>query len=99
MTINFTASARDRRLISQIASRAVALGEKHGSPVDSMSCTMDIAACHLNGNPLRLRDLLDADDFNFTHDVFGIERHLDRTTGKLDARFSPRFSQRSAVAA
>jgi hypothetical protein len=54
---------------------------------------MDLAACHCNGCPLQLTELLDADDFNFSHDIFGIRRHLNRTTGKLDDRFLPRFAR------
>ena len=43
--------------------------------------------------------MLAADDFNFGHDVFGIYRHLDRTTGKLMNCFVPRFAQRQSAAA
>lgn len=54
---------------------------------------MDVTACHCNGCPLRLQELLEADDFNFTHDVFGIRRFIDRTTGEMPgAKFHPRFS-------
>ncbi len=47
--------------------------------------------------PLRLADLLAADDFNFAHDVFGIMRHIDRRTGRLDNHFVPRFCSESAT--
>lgn len=53
---------------------------------------MDISATHLS-TPLRLKDLLYADDFNFCHDVFGIRQNLNRTTGKLE-RFVPRFTKK-----
>lgn len=56
------------------------------------SCEMDINACHSNGNPLDLKALLEADDFNFCHDVFGIRNHINRATGQLENCFSPRFS-------
>lgn len=55
---------------------------------------MDITACHANGNPLRLAELLKADDGNFGHDVFGIRRFIDRTTGRLMGHFRPRYSVR-----
>ena len=55
--------------------------------------SLDVNCCHSNGNPLRLKELLEADDFNFAHDVFGIARHLNRDTGKLENHFLPRFSQ------
>lgn len=48
---------------------------------------MDLTACHLNGTPLRLQDLLDASDFALAHDVQGIQRFMDRTTGQLRAEF------------
>lgn len=53
---------------------------------------MNITACVANGNPLRLEDLLAADDFNFAHDVFGIDRHINRDNGKMMNFFRPRFS-------
>jgi len=55
--------------------------------------TMDVSAVHANGNPLRLEDLLHADDFNFAHDMSGICNCLDRNTGKLTRNFLPRFSR------
>ena len=36
--------------------------------------------------------LLEADQFDFIHDVAGIHRHMDRSTGKLGDCFSPRFT-------
>ena len=58
-----------------------------------MSLQMDIMAANgVNGNdPIDLTRLLDADDFNFAHDVFGIERHMDRETGLIGGFFSLRF--------
>ena len=58
---------------------------------------MDFTAVHANGNPLRLADLLAADDFNFAHDAFGIARHLNRTNGQLENCFLPRFTQKQAA--
>lgn len=94
MPVSFTVSTEDSDLIGKIVDRAVALGRKHRSKFDRMSTRMDVTACHANGNPLRLADLLAADDFNFLHDIVGIERHLNRETGKLTACFAPRFSGR-----
>lgn len=61
-------------------------------PRSTMDWRMDVIATHANGNPLDLAKLLSADDFNFEHDMFGICRHLDRSTGKLLNHFSPRCS-------
>jgi hypothetical protein len=54
---------------------------------------IDIAATHLNGNPLRLDDWLKADDFSFMHDVNGIDKNINRKTGKLDNCSVPRYTK------
>lgn len=80
-------------LILQIASRAVRAARKAGVEYRLQDATMDINAVHSNGTPLRLEELLEADNFNFNHDVFGIRRHLDRSTGQLGNCFVPRFAK------
>jgi hypothetical protein len=90
--VSFDCSDEDQDFIHRIVTRAKELG-LIGRNYSGMTCTMDITATHANGNPLRLRDLLNADDFNFMHDVCGIARHLDRDTGQLGGFFSPRFSK------
>jgi hypothetical protein len=55
---------------------------------------MDISACHSNGCPLRLADLLAAKNFDFMHDVAGIHNNIDRETGKLKGNFLPRYHKR-----
>jgi hypothetical protein len=52
---------------------------------------MDITATIMGGCRLRLDDWLAADDFNFVHDLVGIERHLNRQTFAL-MDFRPRFA-------
>lgn len=95
-TVSFEASQEDAALIRQIAQRAVDMDRKANGreSADRQHHSMNIRACHANGNPLRLADLLAADDFNFAHDVFGIDRHISRETGQLGNHFSPRFSKR-----
>lgn len=86
--INWTATNEEVKAISKIAARAQALNHEYG-----FTCAMmDIEACHCNGNKLNLTGLLEADDFNFAHDVFGIANNIDRDTGKLLNCFLPRFS-------
>jgi len=75
-----------------IAKRAVAMAQDLAIEYDQMTAIMDIDACHSNGNPLRLQELLDADRANFAHDVFGIRANIDRITGKLNNCFLPRYS-------
>lgn len=86
-TVSFKVSDADKALIGKIAERARKAGMG-----DVTHHRMNITACHANGNPLRLRELLAADDFNFGHDVYGIDRHIDRDTGRLMNFFRPRFS-------
>jgi hypothetical protein len=93
MTVRFNASKKDLKIIERIAVRAVRIADGAGCQYAERDAQMDLAACHCNGNPLHLIELLDADDFNFSHDVFGIRRHLDRTTGKLADHFLPRFAR------
>jgi hypothetical protein len=98
-TINFAASDEDSQLINKIVERAKKLADKYHVEYDKVDIAMDITACHLNGTPLKLQALLDADDFNFSHDVFGIRRHIDRDTGKVGGFFLPRFADTSALEA
>lgn len=90
--IRFDILPADKAIVVAIVNRAVGMAHSNGWSYDRMDCQMDIVATHLNGNPLRLRDLLEADDFSFAHDVFGIRKHIDRRTGELLNFFSPRFS-------
>lgn len=82
-------------IIPAIADRAVRLALKHGNShwrfSDVLIC---IEVAHAR-NPLRLADLLAADDGNFAHDVFGIVKHLDIGTGAMRDCFSPRFLARA----
>ena len=54
------------------------------------SLQFDIELCHKH-TPLDLPALLQADDREFMHDVFGIKNHLDRQTGRLLDGFTPVF--------
>jgi hypothetical protein len=90
--IRFDIPKHELPTVRAIVDRAVRLGRRRDVDVDRISMEMDIIATHMNGNTLRLDELLAADDFNFMHDVFGIARHMDRTTGKLTNCFTPRYS-------
>lgn len=91
--INFDVTKEEQKTIYQIAKRASYTAKDLGFRYDLLDAEMDVAACHANGNPLKLDDLLVADDPNFGHDVFGIRRHIDRKTGKLEDCFVPRYSK------
>lgn len=88
--IKWDVSDEDAALIQQICDRAQKAG--HVAKRNRLNNEMDIVACHLNGTPLRLADWLAADDFNFSHDLFGIDRHMNRSNGKLQGCFVPRFA-------
>ncbi len=85
-------SAADKKIIKAIAARAVELHAKAGRTAEFQNVQMDISALHNNGTPLRLKELLESDDFNFMHEIIGINRHISHTTGKLDGFFLPRFT-------
>lgn len=89
---SFDVGLEEDDIISEIADRIMVLSEKTGVQYSRMTALMDLAACH-NSTPLRLRDLLNADDSNFAHDVWGIRRHMDRETGELGGCFLPRFAR------
>lgn len=93
--VSFEVTEQEMAAISKIAKRAVEMASVAGVDYDMMCASMDITACHANGNPLKLEELLNADDFNFSHDVFGIRRHIDRDTGELTGHFLPRYSQQT----
>ena len=94
--VNFDCSKTEARLIAKIANRAVIMAANNGVKYPFMDCEMDVTAVHCNGCTLNLERLLAADDFNFAHDVFGIRRHIDRETGKLQNCFLPRFNDHRA---
>lgn len=90
--IKWTNDKATMSLEAAIARRAVAMAKELGVQYDQMTAVMDIDATHCNGCPLKLQALLEADDTNFAHDVFGIRRHIDRTTGELLNCFVPRYA-------
>ena len=90
--IQWTKDKDTMSLQSQIARRAVKMAGDNGMIYDQMTAVMDIDACHSNVCPLNLQDLLDADDFNFAHDIIGIMQNIDRTTGQLQNCFVPRYA-------
>lgn len=97
--ISFKVSRDEFDTISKIVGRAWGIGWLRRSYRKRMDMQMDVTAVHANGNPLRLEELLAADEFNFAHDMSGICNCLDRDTGQLTKGFSPRYSQCDVVAA
>jgi hypothetical protein len=81
----------EQNCIQAIANRALVFFPDR----DERDILMDLTAAHL-ACPLRLQDLLDADDFNFVHDIAGIAHHLNRQTFRFEDCFAPRFADLSA---
>jgi hypothetical protein len=79
----------EKMVIAEIAKRADEMGLMM---FDRMSMMMDIEAVHAEIG-LRLDDLLKADDFNFGHDIIGIQQNIDRENKKLNNHFLPRFAK------
>jgi|SRR5580700_1257281 hypothetical protein len=87
---SFHTTREETILIGKIIDRAERLSQQ---PIDRMTAHMDLSACIANGCPLKLAELLDADDFDFAHDFWGIARHIDRKTGLLGDFFLPRYAK------
>ena len=92
--VKFDISKEDARIVAKIIDRADRLGLIRPSD-DTLSINMDLVATHANGCPMDFARMLEADDFNFTHDYCGISRHIDRETGELTGFFLPRFAKRN----
>lgn len=82
------ASAKDTETIHQIVARAKGKNLVGNSPV---SLEMDLHCANDEFN-LRLDELLEADDFNFSHDIVGIQNNLDREQCKMTNLFVPRYA-------
>lgn len=91
MVIEFSTSKRDTSYIDKIVDRI--FNENLHGKRPRTDWIMDIKACHLNGMRLDLPKMLDADPFDFTHDVIGISRNISRTTGKIMNCFLPRSAK------
>lgn len=89
--IKFTLSPEERYYIAPIIQRAVAMDPE----IDPTELNMDLTATHANGCPLDFKKLLSFPPFDFNHDIYGIQRHIDRNTGKLKDFFLPRCSKPS----
>lgn len=95
--INFNCSPQDGALIGQIVKRGIDMGVEYGVKLDHLTMAMDITTCHCNGTPLKLLQFLMSDPSDFSHDLLGITRFIDRKTGKMREGFSPRFADRGGL--
>lgn len=58
---------------------------------DRLTLLMDLDCANDEFN-LNLEELYNADDFNFAHDIYGIQNNINRTTKKMGNLFVPRFA-------
>ena len=94
--ISWKISNSDFDLVVKIAERIES--DIPNYPDKRQTIIMDLNACHSNGMPLQLAELLAADRFEFAHDILGIRRHIDRSTGKLQDCFVPRYAKSEVTA-
>lgn len=86
--MNIVLQGEDLEIVNKIIERAENMNLL-GS--DRVSLLMDINIAHKTFN-LRLNDFLEADDFNFSHDIVGIQNHVNRESKTMEDFFLPRFA-------
>ena len=91
--INWDISEKDLDLIDNIVERIESNTSLHFKPT-RMTMIMDLNAVH-SSSPLDLDGLLNSEPFDFYHDICGIINNINRTNGKLENCFVPRYSKRS----
>lgn len=60
--------------------------------LDKLDVFMNLIVCNTHC-PLDFWELANFDNFSFFHDIYGIERHLNKGTGKLENCFLPRCAR------
>lgn len=94
--IKVNATNEDRILIQKIVARAKTIRSEvvvdYRPIVDIFGLALSLTIVHLNTCPMDLQRLLEADDANFLHDIQGIQRHIDMSTGELRDCFLPRYA-------
>lgn len=91
--VKFDVTDEESAIVRKIVRRARKMAKADGIDYPENGISMDLIACHSNGCKLDLQTLLDAPDHTFGHDIYGIRRFLDRSTGKINpAQFDPRCS-------
>ena len=81
-------SKEEYAFCNKIAERAV-----KDCGFDKCTAFMDITICHSEAIEMKLEELLNAPLEDFSHDVFGINHHLNHDTHKLTDCFIPRYAK------
>ena len=90
--VSFSTTRNEDEVIRRILDRAIELNIIEHAERTNLS--MDLSATHCNGCPMCFEALETATDFDFLHDLSGIQAHLNRNTGNLKDHFLPRYSVR-----
>ena len=94
---------RDLLTIGKIAERAKRFYMKEAEMPEreaefvKLATADEILIVHREIMPLRLDELLTADDFNFMHDIAGIHKHLEHGTVQMPPRLTLCFIPRCAA--
>lgn len=78
----------EKQTIFDIAKRA---DEQGLLMSDRATLVLDLTIAH-NQFKLNLNELLNADDENFTHDIVGIQKNVDRNKMEVANLFVPRYA-------
>lgn len=77
-------------LIAKIVKRTNALqSELDIKPYNTVDLALSLELAH-HTCPMDLQQLLESNCYDFSHDVGGIMRHINRDTGQLEECFQPR---------
>lgn len=85
---SFARTPTEERQVRSCVDRAAALNLI--SEGQRTECEMDIIATHANGTPLNLEKLLNLPAHDFAHDITGMNRNMDQSTGRLMNHFRPK---------
>jgi hypothetical protein len=85
--MNLKTTTQEHLLIYEIARKAKEVNKFY----DLQDLMIDIAATHLNGEPLDLEKLAEMEYIDAHHDISGIQDNLNRDTGQLENCFMPRY--------
>lgn len=94
--LNFPTDTRDIIMIGCVVTRFLDwIKTRNVKPTERMAKNlhMDLGACHCNGTPLSFEALMKMEDTPFVVDIMGVNKNLDRNTGKQLNGFRPRCAQ------
>ncbi len=80
-------------LVAQIADRVERKRNQDDHEFDRMRLMIDIISAVEADPKINLKTLLSFPDGSFFHDVAGIQKHIDRETGKMTDCFVPRCTR------